>query len=58
MGGQELFYLIMGIWLLSMIAITICAFAADAKINKRIRQREKEYFKSLIKEIEEEKGVR
>ena len=46
MSDQELFYLIMGIWAAGMVVITISAFWADAKINKRIKETERKLFEA------------
>ena len=53
MSDQEYFYLLMGIYAIAILLISVFAFVADAKINKRIEQREKEFFESLFTEGDE-----
>lgn len=50
MGDQEYFYLLMEIYAMEILLISVFAFVINAKINKRIKQREKEFFESLFME--------
>ena len=50
MDEQEYFYLLMGIYATAILLISVFAFVVNAKMNKRIEQREKEFFESLIEE--------
>ena len=50
MDYQEYFYLLMGIYAMAILLISVWAFVGDAKMNKRIKQKEKEFFESLFTE--------
>lgn len=48
MTDQEYFYLLMGIYAMAILLISVFAFVVNAKMDKRIKQREKEFFEPLI----------
>lgn len=48
MSDQEYFYLLMGIYAMAILLTSVFAFVVNTKMNKRIKQREKEFFESLI----------